>query len=136
MPVGFQVGQERGLSSKQSTQLLTGGFHDPGIQDCLLPDFFVADGRVVDPYDGGEYRGEALKELCANLRNALQFIARQESAWPYGDDLELKRYYERGRRYGLDLLPPREQALADVSRALHLAEVAQQQGEALYFVGD
>ena len=111
-----------------------GGFHDQLIQERLLP-FFVSGEVSVDPYDGGEFRGNGLVELRRNLEQAVMELGEQPVNWNVLET-ELDRYYQRGGAYGIVLLAPRDQAIADLNKALALIEVAVRTNTGLYFTGD
>ena len=111
-----------------------GGFHDQEIQDLLLP-FFVAGGQGVDPYDGGAFEGDLLRELQGNLEKTASTFSKQNPNLGFSET-RLERYFARGRVYGLSLQPPKEQLLADLESVLELIQIALERNETLFFQGD
>lgn len=112
----------------------SGGFSSEEIQERLL-EYFSAGENIVDPYDGGVFSGQLLEDLRGNLEKALLMLSKMGSNWDFSD-AELVNYYRRGKIYGINLLPPKEQAEADLSRVVYFIEMANRRNATLVFIGD
>jgi len=63
-------------------------------------------------------------------------IAAADDDWPGWTVDEVASYYARGADYGIALRTPKQQALADLSRARELGIRALRRGDCLAFRGD
>ena len=105
-----------------------------GLQEYLFP-FFAVGSIVIDPYDGAAYSSADLFELANQLKSAVTEIRSKDESRPLGE-AQKQRYFDEGRNHGLNLLPPREQSVAILERAIQLAALAYERNESLIFVGD
>jgi len=135
MAVGFTIRNDQGELIDSATTLLPGGgFRSDLLQHYLLP-FFTAGGISVDPYDGASFSGDSLLALIAKLKEEILEILQKKESWPLNEDL-IRNYYESGKSYHIDLLPPREESVDTMSRAIQFAEYAHANHLNLVFIGD
>lgn len=113
---------------------LSGGFHDALLQERIIS-FLASESDQVDPFDGGVFGEQSLIELHANVASAIAMLGRQDPNWGMSSE-ELRAYYSRGKSYRLNLLPPAQQAMADMSRLLELVERACSDKLQVVFTGD
>jgi len=90
------------------------GFPDERTQGILLP--YYTDGWAsVDPYDGGDFKGEALDKLAENIRRGIVEVSAREE-----------------NQDGVS----RQQLLELLNTTLTLIAKASADGESLAFIGD
>jgi hypothetical protein len=133
MAVGFGTSWDGSWSSVDRTDW--GSFYNDALQGYLL-DYFTVDGIPVDPYDGGQFSREQLDTLISQLQTAAASIASHPPEWPFADEQQRSRYFESCRRYCMEPLQPRDQALRVLCEAITLATKARTRDEFLIFCGD
>ena len=133
MSVGFGISPNGKWSSVDGSD--SGGFCSDALQEYLL-DYFTVDGIPVDPYDGGKFSGAQLDTLARQLESAVAEVGAQQPDWPFYDDQKIAKYYAVCRVYGIEPLPPREQAIRELRQAICLAVKARKQNAFLVFYGD
>jgi hypothetical protein len=135
MSVGFVLTHDRGKwDIFAHNPEPWGGFMSDILQYYLFPYFTVGD-TVIDPYDGAEYSGNTLLSLIDKLEEGIKYIERKDDDWPLTPE-QTEKYHESGRIYKIVLLPPKQQSIEILKRAIYLASIAHQQNERLLFIGD
>jgi hypothetical protein len=135
MSVGFVVTQNGEWAPYYAGTHQWGSFYNDALQGYLLG-YFTVNGVRVDPYDGGEFRGDQLDILLRQLESAVVEVSAKSPEWPFYDEKQRSRYYEVCRIYDIEPQPPRDQALRTLREAIKLARSARSANEALVFVGD
>jgi hypothetical protein len=130
MALKFYTSTTIGDSSVQHA----GGFSDTCLQERFIH-FLRSQSCQVDPYDGGAIPHKELEEFLVNVENAISMISKEDENWNFVS-AQLESYYKRGIAYGLELLPPKDQALADLMRLVEIVKMAEKNKLDLFFEGD
>lgn len=105
-----------------------------GLQERIIH-FLQSKSCQIDPYDGGIIPHDELDEFSANVKKAIEQISSEGENWSF-TPIQLETYYRVGDVYQLDLLPPRDQVCADLSRMLEVVETAKKSNFDVIFQGD